>query len=478
VHASHRLLTDVLRGQLGFKGVVITDWQDVENLITKYHVAPDMEHAIALAVNAGIDVSMIPLDAPGFTQGLLAAVRDGLVTEKRIDQSVARILTLKFRLGLFERPYVDPNTADRVVEDPATARLAKRAAAESLVLLENDDALPLRHPGRILVTGPASDSPLYQLGGWSAAWQGAFGLPPDVGVPPATTIRQAIQQGAPSGSQVTWSQGVPPVDTTNRVSPDGTVDPTLPEPPAPGNDPSDPTTAAAISAAVTAAQDADTIVVAVGESPYAEGQGDDDTPRITKAQARLVDALEATGKRVIVVVVAGRPLVMNQQLDGADAALMAFWPGREGGPAIADALFGRTSPAGRLTVSWPRSVAQIPQAYNEPGQDYDPRYPFGYGLSYADIETDRLRVSERGGRVRLSVLLRNDSRRGGDYITQAFVTRRTGSNFAPRQLVAFDREHLAGESARRDRLQFDTDVLAPGRYRLSVGDESQIIRVG
>jgi beta-glucosidase len=477
VHASHRLLTDVLRRQLRFKGVLVTDWQDVENLITKYHVATDMEDALTQAVNAGIDMSMIPIDAPGFTTNLLAAVRHGRVSEARIDQSVARILTLKFRLGLFERPYVDPDTAQRVVEDPAQRPLARRAAQESLVLLENDGAVPLRRSvRRILVTGPASDSPTYQLGGWSIAWQGAFNLPPDVPVPATTTIREGIEDSAPAGTEVLWRQGAPDVDTTNRL-PDGSVDPTLPEPPATGNDPSDPATAAAIADAVAAARTVDAVVVAVGESPYAEGQGDDDTPRLTRAQSALVDGLQATGTPVIVVVVAGRPLVMEHQLDAADAALMAFWPGSEGGSAVADALFGRVSPAGRLTVSWPRSVAQIPQTYDEPGQDYHPRYAFGYGLSYADIETDRLRVSDRGGHVRLSVQLRNDSRRASDYVTQAFVERRTGDNWTPRQLVAFGREHLAGFDRTRVRLRFDADRLAPGRYRLVVGDESEAIRV-
>jgi beta-glucosidase len=290
VHASHHLLTDVLRGQLHFKGVVISDWQDVENLITKYHVASNMEDAIAMAVNAGLDMSMIPLDAGspdnGFVPNLLKAVHDGKVSEARIDQSVARILALKFRLGLFEHPYVDASKANAAVEDPANRKLARKAAGESLVLLKNDGTLPLSHKAhKVLVTGPSSDSPTNQLGGWSVAWQGAFNLPPDIPIPEVTTVREGVQQAAGPGTQVMWKQGAPVADTTNRIAPDGTTNPTLAQPPDPLNDPDNPTVAAARQEAVQAAKGVDAIVVAVGESPYAEGQGDDATPELPLAQA-------------------------------------------------------------------------------------------------------------------------------------------------------------------------------------------------
>jgi beta-glucosidase len=331
VHASHHLLTDVLRGQLHFKGLVISDWQDVENLITKYHVAPDMEHAVALAFNAGLDMSMIPLDATGFTTAMTQAVNDGLIPMSRIDDAVSHGLTLKFKLGLFEHPFVDANRANAAVENPANRPLARKAAQESLVLLGNDGVLPFsRTTRKILVTGPASDSPTNQLGGWSVAWQGAFGLPQDIPIPEVTTIREGVQQAAGPGRQVTWTQGAPVADTTRSRNP--TYDPL--------NDAANPTAAAQRAEAVDAAKNADAVVVAVGESPYAETQGDDPNPSLTSAQSALVDALKATGKPVVVVVVAGRPLKTDHQLDEADASLMAFLPGSEGGAAIADALFG------------------------------------------------------------------------------------------------------------------------------------------
>jgi beta-glucosidase len=448
VHASHHLLTDVLRGQLHFKGVVISDWQDVENLITKYHVAANMEDAIALAVNAGLDMSMIPLDAGspdnGFVPNLLKAVADGKVAEARIDQSVARILALKFRLGLFEHPFVDADKANAAVEDPANRPLARKAAGESLVLLNNEGVLPLsRKVHKVLVTGPSSDSPTNQLGGWSVAWQGAFNLPSDIPIPEVTTVREGVQQAAGPGTKVIWRQGAPVADTTNR-KPDGSVDPTLAQPPDPLNDPGNPTAVAQRQEAVAAAKGVDAIVVAVGESPYAEGQGDDATPELPLAQAKLIDDLAATGKPVIVVVIAGRPLVMNHQLDDAAASLMAFLPGSEGGAAIGDVLFGKVNPSGRLPVSWPKASSQLPLAYNEPGKPYDPRYPFGYGRSYTRFELGK--PSVHGDRA--SVVVRNVGKRSGDRTLLAF----DGS-----RLVGFTRVHVDAGAKTKAQL-----AIAPG----------------
>jgi beta-glucosidase len=475
VHASHHLLTDVLRGQLHFKGVVISDWQDVENLITKYHVAGNMEDAISLAVNAGLDMSMIPLDAGsadnGFVPNLLKAVADGKVSEARIDQSVARVLALKFRLGLFEHPYVDASKANAAVEDPANRPLARKAAQESLVLLGNDGTLPLSHKAhKILVTGPSSDSPTNQLGGWSVAWQGAFNLPQDIPIPEVTTVREGVQQAAGPGTKVIWKQGAPVADTTNR-KPDGSVDPNLPQPVDPLNDPDNATAVAQRQEAVAAAKGVDAIIVAVGESPYAETQGDDATPELPLAQAKLIDALAATGKPVIVVVIAGRPLVMNHQLDEAAASVMAFLPGSEGGAAVGDALFGKVNPSGRLPVSWPKASSQLPLAYNEPGKPYDPRYPFGHGLSYTRFDVSGLQV-QSGDTVRASVKVRNVGRSAGTDTVLAFVQSSDGA----RKLAAFKRVSLdAGDGAK---VTLSFPAPAPGSYKLVVGDQTRSFAVG
>ena len=205
-------------------------------------------------------MSMIPLDAPGYTAAMTKAVADGNISSSRIDQSVRRILTLKFKLGLFERPYVDADTAQSVVEDPAHKPLATRAAAKSLVLLENDGTLPLkrtRKGGRLLVTGPSADNPTNQLGGWSIGWQGAFNLPDDAPVPPTTTILEGIERVAPGNMTVAYRPGAP-ADAAA--------------------DPDDPAVTEQREAAVSAARRADAVVVAIGEQPYAETPGDNDNP--------------------------------------------------------------------------------------------------------------------------------------------------------------------------------------------------------
>jgi beta-glucosidase len=408
---------------------------------------------------------MIPLDATGFTQAMTSAVDDGLIPQSRIDDAVSRILTLKFRLGLFEHPYVDAGRANAGVENPADRALARRAAGESLVLLRNDGTLPLSHRARrILVTGPASDSPTNQLGGWSIGWQGAFNLPSDIPIPEATTIREGVEQAAGHKTQVVWKQGAPVADTTKSRNP--TYDPL--------NDAGNPTAVAQRDEAVAAAKGVDAVVVAVGESPYAEGQGDDPNPQLTSAQAALIDALKATGNPVVVVVIAGRPLKMDHQLDESNASLMAFLPGSEGGAAVADALFGKVNPSGRLPVSWPKDSSQFPLAYNEPGKPYDPRYPFGYGLSYTRFKLDDLHApwhASTGERITASVDVANAGRSWGQNTVLAFLVSGDGS----RRLVAFDRVAAGPHRRATARLTFSAPA---GSYKVVVGDLSRPIRVG
>src|SRR3954447_9719825 len=208
VHGSHDLLSGLLRDKIGFEGVAVSDWQDVENLLTKYHVAATYADAVALAVNAGIDMAMVPMDAAGFTSALIADVEAGKVSEARVDEAVERILALKFRLGLFERPYVDAELANEIANNPADVKLARTAAAESLTLLENDGTLPLaRTTPRVLVTGPSADSAVNQLGGWSIDWQGAD-VPGEV--PDVTTVKEGVEQVVSPSTVALSSPGVPP----------------------------------------------------------------------------------------------------------------------------------------------------------------------------------------------------------------------------------------------------------------------------
>jgi beta-glucosidase len=506
-HASRFLLTEELRNRLGFRGVVISDYGDVPALASAYHIAADLTDAAAKAINAGIDVSMTPSDSAGWNRAVLAAVRRGLVSERRIDESVRRILTLKFKLGLFDHPFVDPDKADAAVK--ANRGLARRAAGESITLLRNQDAtLPLKADlGKLVVTGPSAGCEAAeprqdpacqaaianQLGGWSVSWQGAYQkLPPEdhrnccIGppdqIPTATTVLDGIKAAVPS-TEVVW---------------------------APDKD-----------EAVRQADTADAVIAVVGEQPYAEGLGDNPQPRLPDDQQALIAALEATGKPVIVVVIAGRPLGLGPAAD-ADGLLMAYLPGTEGGSAVADVLFGKVNPSGHLPVSWPSEATrnpplsqfnpgapsllgdqpkffdQLPGTNSGQGSGYNPRYPFGFGLSYTTFKTSGLSVTGRVGRsgtVTATFTVANTGSRAGTDVVPVYVHQPVSRGVIvvpPKRLVGFAKVQLAAGQSKAVRVAFPVSVLAvtagdidaagprvvqPGAYQVQVEDLSAGFRV-
>lgn len=455
-HASKHLLTDVLRRQWKFDGLVVSDWNDVRSLQTAYHVAADYPRAIAKAVNAGVDMTMLPPDDRGFHASLLTAIEKGLISRARLDQAAGRVLTLKFRLGLVDQPYVDPEQADDVVLG-ADKALARRAAAESTVLLRNQEgALPLGGSAKkILVTGPSADSMPNQLGGWSIGWQGV----PDGVTVPGTTVAEGLKTGAPDGT------------TVNHVA--------------------DP------DRAVVEAKDSDVAIVVVGEKPGSEGPADSPRPVLAAGQQALVKALNATGTPVVEVVVAGRPLVLGDAAE-PDALLMAWLPGAEGGGAVADILYGRTNPSGRLPVSWPKALGNDPLHYQQlpgtnggPESSYHAAYAFGAGLSYTTYTTGTPTLSRDAvgprGTLKVSVPVANTGQRDGDLVVPVYAAQPTSSVLAPpKRLVGFARARLdAGE---RKTAHIDVPVwllavtggdvdgagprrVAPGSYQIVVGDE-------
>jgi beta-glucosidase len=429
VHASHDLLTKLLRDRLGFEGVVVSDWEDILKLQTVHGVAATYEDAIAMAINAGIDMSMVPIDATGFTTRLIGLVESGRVSQARIDDAVRRILVLKFRLGLFEDPYADLDAAEDI--EGAHAGLAREAAADTLTLLENDGTLPLKPDGLdVLVTGPSADSIVNQLGGWSIGWQGAT-VPGEV--PEGVTVREGIDAAVGPDARVRYAQDA--------------------------------------EAAVRRARLSDVVVAVVGEEPYAEGEGDTDTAALPAAQVALLDALEATGTPVVVVVIAGRPLIMNEQLDGAAAALMAYLPGSQGGRAIADALFGKVNPSGRLSVTWPKSVDQAPLNHDRlPGEPYDPRYAFGHGLSYTKFAYGKL--DAHGRKVTLRVA--NTGRRAGEHTVLLFASKPGDPEYPASRLVGYRKLWLRPGDRRTVTIEAK---LGPGRYELRAGKEVTTVRI-
>ncbi|GAA1282439.1 glycoside hydrolase family 3 N-terminal domain-containing protein [Saccharothrix xinjiangensis] len=453
-HASKYLLTEQLRDRMGFRGVAISDWEDIRFLVDRYHVAADYREAIAMAVNAGVDMAMEPSNAAEFTQGVLAGLRGGAISGKRIDQAVRRILTLKFELGLFEEPFVDPARADGIVNG-ADRPLARRAAAESVVLLRNEGVLPLSTGARkLVVTGDAADSVARQLGGWSVGWQG---VPAGSPLPPTTTVLQGIRAAAPNANVVS---------ATTQAD------------------------------AVTQSGDADAVVVVLGEDPGAEGEADTESPALTAEQQGLVDAVRATGKPVVVVLLTGRPQVLGTVAQAP--ALLAGWlPGSEGGGAVADVLFGAVNPSGKLPVSWPKTIGDQPFSYDQPrganageSSNYDPAFAFGHGLSYTTFTTSAptLKAGEvrRDGKVEVRVTVTNTGDRDGALVVPVYVHQPVSKVLTPdRRLVAFTRVELKAGEQRAVEVPFDVERLAvtagdldatgrpevaKGRYEVLVGE--------
>jgi beta-glucosidase len=454
--ASRYLLTDILRKQLGFKGVVISDYQDVGALQSAYHVTPDLAGAIAKAVNAGVDMSMQVFGADQWQAAILQDVATGKISHARIDQAVRRILTLKFHLGLFEQPCIKNPSADCVDADAANAAVTAgrdatlQAARESITLLRNQDGvLPLSKTDKVVVTGPSADSMTNQLGGWSVSWQGVFGAghvccmgPPDQ-IPPGTTVQKGIKN-----------------DDANAVYvPDGTT---------------------------AASTPADAYVVAVGEKAYAEGLGDNPAPQLPPEQKTLIKQLEGTGKPVIVVTIAGRPVGLGSDSENANAILMAYQGSTEAGQAVADAIFGKIDPSGKLPISWPSDAAapggdfdgsapsplgdqpkffdQLPGTGSGQGHAYNPLYPFGFGLSYTTFTTTNLTVTPnvaRNGTATATFTVTNTGSRSGTDIVPVYVAQPVSSVVVPPQrLVGFTRVTLdAGQSKTVD-VQFPVSTLA------------------
>ncbi len=464
--ASHFLLTEELRNRLGFKGVVISDYGDVPALQTAYHVTSDFPGAIAKAVNAGVDVSMTPFDYVGWNNGLMQDVQNKLVSEKRIDESVERILTLKFELGLFDHPYVDPNAADAAIT--ANRDLARKAADESITLLRNSGSpptLPLSPSAKVVVTGPSADSVSNQLGGWSVSEGIQAADANTVSVPTDQTVTQAQQQ-----------------------------------------------------AAVTATQAADAVVVVVGERAYAEGLGDNPTPVLPADQQSLIAALEGSGKPVIVVIIAGRPLGLGPA-ETANALLMAYLPGTEGGAAVADVLFGAVNPSGHLPVTWPSAADhnagdfqgtgpstagdepkffdQLPGTNFGQGSGYNARYPFGFGLSYTTFQTSGLTATDSvtsDGTVTATFTVANTGARAGDAVVPVYVHQSLSDVVVPPQrLVGFARVTLGPGAVQTVHVSFPVSQLAvtpgdidgtearavePGSYQVRVGTMTAEFSVG
>jgi beta-glucosidase len=362
-------VTDVLRGELGFSGLVVSDWWGTGD------VSSDYPYAVRTIVNAGVDMVMVPFDYRGFISTLRDEVNAGRVTPARIDEAVTRIITKKLELGLFDSPFAD-RTLTATVGSAAHRALARRAVRESLVLLKNDGILPLGTGARrIFVAGKNADDVGNQSGGWTIEWQGVSG-----DVIPGTSILQAIRARAGPGATVAYDRYASGLDATWDVA-----------------------------------------VVVIGEWPYAEWVGDRDASglELDDQDTAALDAVRRSGVPAVVVVVSGRPLLVTNRLPDWRALVAAWLPGTEGA-GVADVLFGDYAPTGKLPITWPRSGAQLPIHSGDPGAN--PLFPFGYGLGYGPA-TAHAPAAPQSTRLRMAVTASSASTTTAKVATRITATR-------------------------------------------------------
>ncbi|UIJ44375.1 glycoside hydrolase family 3 C-terminal domain-containing protein [Sphingomonas cannabina] len=472
-HANRWLLRDVLRGEWGFKGAVTSDYSAIDQLADLHHIAPDHAGAAVLALQAGVDADL----PDGINYATLAdAVRAGKVSEKLVDDAVRNMLTLKFRAGLFEHPYADAAAARKVTNNADAIAAARLAAERSMVLLKNDGTLPLKPAGTIAVIGPNAAVP--RLGGY-------YGQPPH-----PVSLLDGIKAKLGSKARIVYSEGVRITENDDWWADEVKL-----------ADPAE--NAKRIAAAVEAARGADTIVLAIGDTEQTSREawadnhlGDRASLDLVGQQQDLFDALKALGKPIAVVMLNGRPLSIQKVADQANAIIEGWYLGEQGGNALADALFGDVNPGGKLPVSIPRSVGQLPMFYNykptaHRGYLFSPNtplFPFGYGLSYTSFEIGAPRLSSpsiaRDGSVDVAVDVANTGARAGDEVVQVYVRDDVSSVTRPvKELKAFRRVTLKpGErqtvTFRLDSRAFelwDKDmkrVVEPGTFTIMAGGNS------
>lgn len=489
VAASPRLLTDLLRGALGFDGMVVSDYEAIPMIHNYHRLAPDLRRAAALAIRAGVDVELPSASCYG--DPLRQALEAGEVDMETIDRAVRRHLQKKFELGLFDQPYVDEGRVAELFSNPADRLLARQIARQSLVLLKNDGLLPLSRALKTLaVIGPNADSGRNLLGDYSypvqqelQAWtrEAPAGEPSKVAIP---TILDGIRAFVAPTTRLLYAPGC---DNLERDT-------------------------SGFAEAVNLAEQADAVVLVLGDRsgllPHCTTGETRDSAllRLPGVQNELAQAILATGKPVAVVLVTGRPYAIPELAARANAILQAWIPGEEGGMAIAEALFGEVNPGGKLPITFPRSVGQIPIFYNHKpsasrsnwygnyvDESVEPLYPFGHGLSYTTFTYENLTIAPaqatQNETVAISLEVCNSGERSGDEVVQLYVCDEYASLPRPvKELKGFVRLTLAPGERKRvtfhlpvNQLAFyDSDlrlVLEPGRILIMVGSSSADIRL-
>ncbi|WP_029036241.1 glycoside hydrolase family 3 N-terminal domain-containing protein [Salinimicrobium xinjiangense] len=481
VHANYELLTSLLKEELGFEGLVVTDWADIENLHRRDRVAENDREAIKMAINAGIDMSMVPYQYEIFFDNLVDLVKSGEVKESRIDDAVRRILKVKLALNLFETPVTHyknyPKFGSKEFE-----RAAYDMAAESITLLKNEgNILPLNKSVKVLVTGPNVNSMRTLNGAWTYSWQGE--KTPEF-AESYNTILEAVQNEI-GNENVTFVPGVSYVED-GKYYEDEKVD---------------------FEQAITAAKNVDYVILAVGENTYTEKPGDLNDLYLSDHQTELARALAKTGTPVILVLNEGRPRIISKFERDMKAIVQTYLPGNFGGDALADILFGDVNPSGKLPYTYPRYPNALIPYIHKPSEeqakaegvynyeaDYNPQFFFGDGLSYTTFEYSDLKLDKAAinttGSFMVEVTVTNTGKIAGKEVVELFTSDLYASQSTPdvKRLRRFEKIYLEpGESktvsfeiGAKDLAYFTPkgeSLVEPGEFEIIIKDLKTTLNV-
>ena len=476
------LVNDVLRGEWGFDGFVVSDWASIYEMVN-HGFAEDNKHAGELAINAGVDMDMMSY---AYISHIEELINEGKVSVETIDTAVRNILRIKFRLGLFENPYVDESKTESTFYSPEALEAARKSAVESAVLLTNNGVLPLNKAKvkTVLVTGPMADAPHDQLGTWTFDGDGSHSVTP----------LKAIKDLYGNDVEVIYEPGL---KFTREFDNGG------------------------IAKAVKAAKKADVILAFMGEEAIMSGEAHCLTDITLKGDQRaMIEALKATGKPLVLNIMAGRPLELDFEIANSDAILYSFHPGTMGGPAVAQLIFGDETPSGKTPITFPKNVGQIPIYYNhnmtgrpyngtetmlydiplKAGQTslgntsywldttFEPEFPFGYGLTYTTFEYGKTAVAEavvgENDVLQVKATLKNTGKKEATEVVQLYVRDLVGSVTRPvRELKGFQRVTLApGEQTEvvfelpiQDLAFYGKDMVKkvePGKFQVWIAGDS------
>lgn len=474
------LLTDVLRGEWGFDGFVVSDWASVTEMIP-HGFAANAKEAAMKAINAGVDMEMVSMS---YLQNIVELIKEGKVSQKRVDEAVKNILRIKFRLGLFDNPYVETNAPSAFYTEENLQK-AKTAAEQSAILLKNNGILPFRDNIKsIALIGPMADAPHDQLGTWIFDGEKEHTITP----------KAALETMYADKVKVHFAEGLKYSRDKNKSD---------------------------FGKAVSAARSADAVVAVIGEEAILSGEAHSLADiNLQGAQKELIAELKKTGKPLVVVVMAGRPLTIEDELNASDAMLYYFHPGTMGGPALADLLFGKVVPSGKLPMTFPKMVGQIPVYYNHNNTGrpanktetliddiplkasqtslgntsyyldagFDPLFVFGYGLSYTTFEYSNIKLSNEkiklGDKLDVTVTLKNTGKYDATEVAQLYINDVSASIVRPvRELKGFKRVHLKAGESQEQVFSITTDDLSfygmdmkpvtePGEFKVWIGGNS------